>query len=143
MTTSPNTYRGATLPHKQAPGNITVISANVRGFQTNIGDLTHSHVLPHSPDIIATTETFLNTSVPNNFGQISGYSRWYRRDRAEGTFGGVAVCFRNSLPVQALPVDLPVHLEMMFFRLWTLTHESILLCVCYRPQWQGGDPYIT
>ena len=34
---------------------------------------------------------------------------------------------------------------MMFFRLWTHAKDSILLCVCYRPQWQGDEPlhYIT
>jgi len=133
------------LPRRQALGNLTIISANLRGFQTNVGDLTHSHVLPHSPDIIATTETFLNSTVPDNYGRIGGYSKWFRRDRAQGTFGGVAVCFRNSLPVQALTTDLPNHLEIMFFKLWTHTQDSILLCVCYRPQWQGGEPlsYLT
>ena len=138
-------HPGTTPSRIQALDNLTIISANVRGFQTNVGDLTHSHVLQHSPDIIATTETFLNSTVPDNFGQISGYSRWLRRDRVRGTFGGVAVCFRNGFPVQALTPDLPDHLEMMFFRLWTRSQDSILLCVCYRPQWQGGEPlnYLT
>ena len=140
MANHPSTTPGAMLPTRQALGNLTIISANLRGFQTNVGDLTHSHVLPHNPDIIATTETFLNSSIPDNYGRIVGYSKWFRRDRAQGTFGGVAVCFRNSLPVQALPIDLPDYLEMMFFRMWTNTQDSILLCVCYRPQWQGGEP---
>ncbi|KAG0717932.1 hypothetical protein GWK47_053432 [Chionoecetes opilio] len=36
-------------------------------------------------------------------------------------------------------------MEMMFFKLWTHTQDSILMCVCYRPQWQGGEPlhYLT
>ena len=29
---------------------------------------------------------------------------------------------------------------MMFFRLWTSRRDTILLCVYYRPQWQGSDP---
>lgn len=32
---------------------------------------------------------------------------------------------------------MPDHLELMFFRLWLTTQETVLLCVCYRPQWQG------
>ncbi|KAG0724945.1 hypothetical protein GWK47_039548 [Chionoecetes opilio] len=32
------------------------------------------------------------------------------------------------------------HLAMMFFRLWTSRHKTILQCICYRPQWQGNDP---
>lgn len=120
--------------------SLTILSANVRGFQTNIGDLTHSHVIPHNPDIIATVETFLNPTVPENFGQISGFSKWHRKDRTNGTFGGVAVCFRKALSVQLLEIDMPDHLELMFFRLWLTTQETVLLCVCYRPQWQGGEP---
>lgn len=120
--------------------NLTIVSANVRGLQTNIGDLTHSHVLQHNPDIIATVETFLNSSIPENFGQINGYSRWHRRDRVQGTFGGIAVCFRRGLAVQALNVEMPEHLELMFFKLWTHNQDAILLCVCYRPQWQGNEP---
>ncbi|KAG0702594.1 hypothetical protein GWK47_025079 [Chionoecetes opilio] len=29
---------------------------------------------------------------------------------------------------------------MMFFKIWTQHHGSTLLCVCYRPQWQGREP---
>ncbi|KAG0716722.1 hypothetical protein GWK47_009008 [Chionoecetes opilio] len=28
----------------------------------------------------------------------------------------------------------------MFFKIWTHHHSAILLCVCYRPQWQGREP---
>ena len=120
--------------------HLSIISANVRGLQTNIGDLVHSCVIPHTPDVVATVETFLNDSIPNNFGIIQGYTRWHRRDRARGTFGGVAVCFNKNLSVQPLDVTIPAHLEMMFFRLWTKHHGCTLLCVCYRPQWQGAEP---
>ena len=119
---------------------LKIISANVRGLQTNIGDLTHSCIIPHNPDIVATVETFLNPNVPDNFGHIKGYSRWHRRDRAHGTFGGIAVCFREGLPVEALDVDMERNLEIMFFRVWLKKREPLLLCVCYRPQWQGSDP---
>ena len=119
---------------------LTLISANVRGLQTNIGDLVHSYVIPHSPDIIATVETFLNPTIPTNFGHIQGYSEWHRRDRAHGTFGGIAVCFREGLAVEPLDVNMDRHLEMTFFRIWTKQRDTILLCVCYRPQWQGSDP---
>ena len=114
--------------------NLTIISANVRGFQTNVGDLTHSFVIPQNADIVACVETFLNSSVPENYGRISGYSGWQRRDRASGNFGGIAVCFRESLSYQLLDVCVPDHLELSFFRLWTGSNETVLLCVSYRPQ---------
>ena len=120
--------------------HLSIISSNVRGFQTNIGDLTHSFVIPQNADIVATVETFLNASVPENYGQISGYSQWYRRDRSTGNFGGIAVCFRKGLQAQPLSVDFPDQLELGFFRLWINTNEAILLCICYRPQWQGSEP---
>ncbi|KAK3867727.1 hypothetical protein Pcinc_026836 [Petrolisthes cinctipes] len=110
------------------------------GLQTNIGDLIHSYVIPYTPDVIATVETFLNPTIPTNFGHIQGYSGWHRRDRANGTFGGIAVCFREGLAVEALDVDMDRHLELMFFRLWTRQRDTILLCICYHPQWQGSDP---
>ncbi|KAK3894627.1 hypothetical protein Pcinc_001605 [Petrolisthes cinctipes] len=113
---------------------LTLISANVRGLQTNIGDLIHSYVIPYTPDVIATVETFLNPTILTNFGHIRGYSGWHRRDRANRTFGGIAVCFREGLAVEALDVDMDRHLELMFFRLWTRQRDTILLCICYRPQ---------
>ena len=120
--------------------NLSIISANVRGFQTNIGDLTHSFIIPKNADIVACVETFLNENIPENYGRIPGYSGWHRRDRVSGNFGGIAVCFREGLSFQALDICVPDHLELSFFRLWTKADEAMLFCVCYRPQWQGAEP---
>ena len=122
--------------------HLSIISANVRGLQTNLGDLTHSFVLPLKPDIIATVETFLNSTIPDNYGKISGYTKWHRNDRTNRRGGGIAVCFKNSIHAQPLEVEMPTHLEMSFFRLWANPHEALLLCVCYRPQWQGSEPLV-
>ena len=132
--------RGIASHSNKTSKQLSIISANVRGFQTNLGDLTHSFVIPKNPDIVATVETFLNETVPENYGMITGYSKWYRRDRATGNFGGIAVCFRKGLHVQPLNVDIPSHLELSFFRLWVNMNEAALICVCYRPQWQGNEP---
>ena len=106
--------------------NLSILSANVRGFQTNLGDLTHSLVLPLKPDIIATVETFLNPTVPDNYGKISGYTKWHRRDRINRACGGIAVCFKNTIQAQALEVELPNHLELSFFKLWANSDEALL-----------------
>ena len=66
---------------------LTVISANIRGFQTNLGDLTHNFMLRENPDIVACVETFFNASVPEDFGKVIGYSKWFRKDRESGTYG--------------------------------------------------------
>ena len=120
--------------------HLTIISANLRGFQTNIGDLTHSFILPNKADIVATVETFLNDSIPHNFGRIDGYTNWYRKDRKQDTHGGVAVCFRSNIHVQVIDPEMPEQLELSFFKLWLKSGERVLLCVCYRPQWQGSLP---
>lgn len=104
--------------------HFSIISANVRGLQTNIGDLIRSQVIPHSPDVVATIEAFLNETISNNYGLIQGYTRWYRRDRLRGSFGGIAVCFRKNFLVQPLEVTLPNHLEIMFFKIFTKRHGS-------------------
>ena len=120
--------------------SLKILSANVRGFRTNVGELTHSFVLKFKPDIIATVETFLNASVPHNFAKIRGYSAWSRKDRVGSSYGGIAVCFRDNLAVQELSVETPSELEMMFFKVCNPISGPILLCVCYRPQWQGSRP---
>ena len=119
---------------------LSIISANVRGFQTNVGELTHRLIIPENPDIVACVETFLNENIPENFGKVKGYSRWYRKDRVSGTYGGVAVCFKKNITFQEIKVAIPSHLELCFFKIWINSHDCLLLCVCYRPQWQGSEP---
>lgn len=123
----------------QITSRITILSANVRGFRTNVGELTHISI-KNKVDLIITTETFLDDSVPLNFARIKGYSNWYRRDRRTGQGGGVAVCHHTSLQVQHLQPNIPDHLEIMFFKMFTSSKEAILIIVCYRPRWQGREP---
>ncbi|KAK3861846.1 hypothetical protein Pcinc_032242 [Petrolisthes cinctipes] len=56
------------MPARKSRDQLTIISANVRGLATNIGDLINSHMIPRTPDIVATVETFMNESVPDNLG---------------------------------------------------------------------------
>lgn len=77
--------------------NLTIFLANVRGFQTNIGDLTHSHVIPQNPDI-ATVETFLIPTVPENFGKSLGF-----RNGTERTEVVVLLVVLQSVSVRHFP----------------------------------------
>ena len=70
---------------------LQVLSTNVRGLLTNIGDYTHSFINRHNADIIVAVETFFNENVPENYGKIKGYSNWCRRDRSGRDKGGIAV----------------------------------------------------
>jgi len=123
-------------PQNNSHRQLSVLSANVRGLRTNIGELTHV-ALNVSADIIVATETFLNAEVEPAFGKIRGYSQWQRRDRKGKNFGGVAVCYKENLQIQLLTVDLPDWLEAIFVKVMLKSNESLLLCAHYRPQWQG------
>ena len=59
---------------------LKILSANVRGLRTNIGDLTHNCVLRHSADVVVVTETWLNNEVEPTYGKIRCYTQWSRRD---------------------------------------------------------------
>ena len=120
--------------------SIRILSANLRGFRTNIGELTHSFVRKHQLDIVVTVETFLDRNCVTTCDRIPGYSHWIRRDRHEGQGGGIAVCHKDSLQMQLLQIQMPDMLEMMFFRIILADRGAALLCVTYRPQWQGSAP---
>ena len=123
-------------PHRK----LTVLSANVRGLRTNIGDLTHSFVLRHQVDIAVVTETWLNSEVEPSFGRIRGYSPWYRNDRQGRQGGGVALCLKEGVQAQRLEIELPPTIEAMFLRVALADGTALLLCVMYRPPRQGPAP---
>ena len=124
---------------------LTVLSANVRGLRTNLGDLTHNFVLRHNVDIVVATETWLNEEVEQTFGKTRGYSPWVRKDRQGRHGGGVAVCFREGVQAQTLPVETPPDMESLFFRVTLADGEALLVCAMYRPPRQGPVPlnYLT
>ena len=132
----PPTVSRARQHHSHAH-QLTVVSANVRGLRTNIGDLSHNFVLRHQADIVAVTESWLNGAVEPTFGKIPGYTHWVRKDRDGRTGGGVAVCFKNGLQTQELPLTLPQHMEALFFRIVLHDNSGLLLCILYRPPRQG------
>ena len=56
------------------------------------------------------------------------------------TGGGIAVCHRNGLQADVLPVDIPEAMELLFLRVILEDRSALLLCAVYRPQWQGSGP---
>ncbi|MPC51035.1 hypothetical protein E2C01_044872 [Portunus trituberculatus] len=116
---------------------LTVLSANVRGLRTNIGDLTHSFVLRHRVDIAVATETWLNSDVEPTFGKIAGYTHWIRRDRQGRQGGGVAVCLKKGVQAQTLDIVTPPETEALFLRVVLADSSAILLCATYRLPRQG------
>ena len=118
---------------------LTLLSANVRGLRSNLGTLTNMAII-NKADIIICTETFLDETLPKNVCRISGYSPWERRDRKHGTKGGVAVCYKEEIHIQPLTPNIPDPFEIIFFKLFVDSNNSVLICALYRPQWQGRDP---
>ncbi|XP_045137182.1 uncharacterized protein LOC123519742 [Portunus trituberculatus] len=121
------------------PSSLRILSSNVRGFRTNVGELTHA-ALKNKADIVVAVETFLNDSCVTTCDRIPGYTHWVRRDRTAGQGGGIALCHREGLQLQLLPVTVPEEMEMLFFRLLLADRTAVLLCPLYRPQWQQGAP---
>ena len=122
-----------------APSSLKILSANVRGFRTNVGELTHA-TLKNKADVVVAVETFLNDTCVTSCDRIPGYTHWARRDRASRQGGGIAVCHRESLQLQQLTPQAPEEMEAMFFRLLLDDNTAVLLVALYRPQWQGSAP---
>ncbi|XP_045112274.1 uncharacterized protein LOC123505177 [Portunus trituberculatus] len=123
------------------PSSLRILSSNVRGFRTNVGELTHA-ALKNKADIVVAVETFLNDSSVTTCDRIPGYTHWVRRDRTAGQGGGIALCHREGLQLQLLPVTVPEEMEMLFFRLLLADRTAVLLCPLYRPQC-SLDPVLT
>ncbi|KAG0721908.1 hypothetical protein GWK47_045477 [Chionoecetes opilio] len=84
---------------KPGSSELMIVSANVRGFHTNIGELTHNVIIKNRADIVFVCETFLDDKVPPSYARVRGYSAWLRKDRS--TQGrGVAFCYRETVNVQ-------------------------------------------
>lgn len=115
---------------------IRLLSANIRGFHTNTGELTHQFVLKNKVDIVFLEETFLDDNVSPNYARIPGYTLWHRKDRnTQG--GGVALCYKDDLQLQIIDTDIPIGLEVIIFKLIDREGRGILCCGCYRPPSQG------
>ncbi|XP_042858570.1 uncharacterized protein LOC122244672 [Penaeus japonicus] len=115
---------------------IKIISANIRGFHTNVGELTHQFVIKNNADIVFVVETFLDDKVAPNYAKIPGFSNWARKDRnTQG--GGVALCYRENLQLQIIDCDIPEILEILLFKIIDAQGHGTLCLGCYRPPSQG------
>ena len=114
-----------------APNSLKILSANIRGFRSNIGELTPA-VLRNKVDIMVAIETFLNDSCVTSCHRIPGYSHWARRDRTSGQGGDVSMYYREGLQLQQLFVLAPEKMEAMFFCL-LLTDKTAVATLCSLP----------
>ena len=118
---------------------LRIVSANLRGFHTNVGELTRNVIIKNNVDLVFVCETFLDDKVPSTYARVRGYSTWIRKDRSTQG-GGVAFCHKESLNVQVVEPLIPVPRELELIALKVIDGNGKgLLCVgCYRPPWQGS-----
>ena len=115
---------------------MTLVTANIRGFHTNVGELTHRFILKNSADLVFVCETFLDNSVPKTYARVKGYSAWVRKDRSTQG-GGVAFCYKTSLNVVVLDTPIPAGLEVILLKVVGAEGRGTLCVGCYRPPSQG------
>ena len=88
-------------------------------------------------DILALSESWLNSTVTNAEVEIEGF-KLTRLDRLGKTGGGVCVYSKSSIKVKCLKNITEIS-EFGFHQLWMLIQlrklRSILLCVTYRPDY--------
>ena len=131
--------RTNTQPYvKPASSELKIVSANVRGFHTNIGELTHSVIIKNQADVVFVCETFLDDKVPPNYARIRGYSQWIRKDRSTQG-GGVAFCYKETVNLQVVEpqVHVPEVLELLTLKIIDSEGKGLLCVGCYRPPSQG------
>lgn len=126
------------LNNRAANSELKIVSANIRGFHTNVGELTHNVIVKNRADVVFVCETFLDNKVPSNYARVRGYSTWQRKDRSTQG-GGVAFCFKDTLSVQLLDPCEPVprDLELLMLKISDRSGKHLLCIGCYRPPWQG------
>ena len=67
---------------------------NIRSLRNKLDELT-AFAFQHN--VLALTETWLNSSIPNENICIKGFQEPIRHDRENGNGGGVCVYFKNDI----------------------------------------------
>ena len=93
----------------------------------------------HKFDIIASSETYLNDTIPNNEIEIEGYSSdIFRSDHPTNTKRG-GLYYKNTLPIKLRP-DLHILNESIVVEL-TLSMKKLFFVVIYRSPSQNSDEF--
>ena len=92
-------------------------------------------VVNEKPDILALSETWLNSSITNTEVNIQGYNI-YRLDRKHKKGGGICIYVRNDFKSKVLK-DLSFISPVGFHQLWVQAqvnkNKSLIVCATYRP----------
>ena len=133
-----NLRKTTLVQRKMHECGLKIISLNIRGLRSNIGELTQL-CCSKKPDIVVVVETFLDSSVSERDEciWIPGYNIACRKDRnANG--GGILIYSLEGLVIHHIGSNVPSHLEVIWFTT-TFNHENILFAAIYRPPNSGDE----
>ena len=114
-----------TKPNGILGGNI-----NVRSILPKI-DQIQNLLMESNLDFLCMSETWLNSSVPTDLINISGYT-CYRKDRPKGRGGGVLIYIREKFKV--LELELNVNLESLGLNVILSPNMKFTIVVLYNPR---------
>ncbi len=113
------------------PNKVNIIHFNARSLLSKMPEL-RLLVSSTKPHIIAVTETWLSSCVPNGAIRVHGYDTVYRYDRPDHRRGGgVLLLVRNNLSCTERP-DLRVWPESVWAEI-RLTCQTLIVGCLYRP----------
>ena len=126
----PNTTKSLEKPWNSIK-SLCCLTINARSLLNKINDLrTISYT--SSPSLIAITETWLDSSIPDSKVSLDNYV-CYRHDRSEGAGGGVMICVHKSLKSHIVELRAPQPLELVCAMVYLKNNSKLLAGTIYRP----------
>ena len=134
--TSNYVTKASTVTNSKTSLNFRLVHFNIRSLRNSAHwTQLQKFVIETQIEVIALSETWLNTTIPNIEINIEGYTL-YRQDRLHKRGGGVVAYVRKDIKVTILKEISSVSTDL-FHQLWLkLQHKksrSIVMCVSYRP----------
>lgn len=114
----------------RAPGNVSVAHLNIRSINTGFDEFVN-YINDYDFDIVAVTETWLNSEIPVTRYAIPGY-KFVRQDRCHRRGGGVGIYVKYNLKFSLINFDIDTsNFECVFIQ-YEINKKKILVASVYR-----------
>lgn len=124
------------IPHLNA------LHLNINGLR-NKRDILENWIKQLDLDVIALSETKLNSSISPYLIELEGYS-FLRLDRTKNSGGGLLVYFKSNLTVELVSVSHnPKQCEHMTFSVKASRRKTLYFSLIYRPPNCNVDTFLT
>ncbi|CAF3204209.1 unnamed protein product [Rotaria sp. Silwood2] len=136
-----------TLMFRQSPEFLNILFHNIEGLKSNFNAL-RNHYVTEKADLICLTETWLNNDSQMHKFKINGYTLIHKsRSCSLSTNhplhsqkgGGVAIYFRDDMPIKTIDSTEYLNLEHITLK---LEKEKIIIIVCYRSPQEAKRNFI-